>query len=665
MIAALFWRGSTKWGALAATVWTISAVFAVAIFQESVPAPAPGPPTVVATLGGFELLARTYGGTTVFGFMPVVPMVIVSTLLMFIVSLLTPKPKNNFLTQRSLYLLVLSGRGGGEDDDADYWLKLVESFGSESPVVVVLNKIKEHPFDVNRRALQQKYPAIREFIKTDCKDSTGIAELHKAIERETDRLEHLRDAFPASWFTIKDKLAGMSKLKGKKKNYLSFEEYRKVCKEQGEEGREAQEALAGYLHTLGIALNYRDDPRLQDTHVLNPHWVTNGIYKILNAEKLERQKGEIRVGRPRRDSGRGGVPARDAPVRVRFDEEVRPVFQLPGRRQSLSDPGVAGQAAAGGGRGVSARGVFEFRVSLHGAAGGAAAAVHRADARAERGAAALADGRDSGFRGLPALVKGDVQDKKVFINVSGPATSRRRLLAVIRSDFERIHRDIRNLQPQEIVPVPGHPKLLVPYRKLQVMEERGVKQFAEVAGDDVVDLNVRELLNGVDLEGMRRREGRMERELRREAARLFISYSHKDDKLREELQTHIKLLERLGVVDAWDDRRIGEGDEWKERIDDNLERADIILLLVSANFIASDYCYEKEMGRAADVLRLPAHVEAEPRHRGEILPRESLSAPTRPRPSWKRFRRTRRRWRRARATSWRRGSRRSFSAGGG
>ena len=92
LIAALFWRGSTKWGALAATVWTISAVFAVAVFQEVVPAPAPGPPTVVATLGGFELLARTYGGTTVFGFMPVVPMVIVSTLLMFIVSLLTSKP---------------------------------------------------------------------------------------------------------------------------------------------------------------------------------------------------------------------------------------------------------------------------------------------------------------------------------------------------------------------------------------------------------------------------------------------------------------------------------------------------------------------------------------------------------------------------------------------
>ena len=59
-----------------------------------------------------------------------------------------------FLTERSLYLLVLNGREGGEDQDAEYWLKLIGSFGSESPVLVVLNKIDQHPFDLNYRALQ-------------------------------------------------------------------------------------------------------------------------------------------------------------------------------------------------------------------------------------------------------------------------------------------------------------------------------------------------------------------------------------------------------------------------------------------------------------------------------------------------------------------------------
>jgi internalin A len=81
------------------------------------------------------------------------------------------------------------------------------------------------------------------------------------------------------------------------------------------------------------------------------------------------------------------------------------------------------------------------------------------------------------FEGNLALVKADVQDKKVFISVSGPLPSRRRLLAVIRSDFERIHRDIRNLQPQEMIPLPDYPEAVVSYKELLVMEQKGITEF--------------------------------------------------------------------------------------------------------------------------------------------------------------------------------------------
>ena len=93
LVAALFWKGSTKWGALAVTVWTVVAVVAVAVFQSMVPAPAPGPPTLIYSLGGYEIVTRTPGGTAVLGFMPVVPMVIVASLLMIVVSLVTSKPR--------------------------------------------------------------------------------------------------------------------------------------------------------------------------------------------------------------------------------------------------------------------------------------------------------------------------------------------------------------------------------------------------------------------------------------------------------------------------------------------------------------------------------------------------------------------------------------------
>jgi SSS family solute:Na+ symporter len=91
LVAALFWKRSTKWGALAVTLWAGTAVAAVAIVQTMAPPPA-GPPTVLVELFGADVITRGAGGLAVLNLMPVVPMTLISALLMWIVSLLTPKP---------------------------------------------------------------------------------------------------------------------------------------------------------------------------------------------------------------------------------------------------------------------------------------------------------------------------------------------------------------------------------------------------------------------------------------------------------------------------------------------------------------------------------------------------------------------------------------------
>ena len=82
--------------------------------------------------------------------------------------------------------------------------------------------------------------------------------------------------------------------------------------------------------------------------------------------------------------------------------------------------------------------------------------------------------------------------------------------------------------------------------------------------------------------------------------KLFLSYAHSDEPLREELMKHLSLLQRQGVIQTWHDRNINAGDDWKQQIDDNLNTATVILLLISADFLASDYCYEIEMQRALE-----------------------------------------------------------------
>ena len=92
---------------------------------------------------------------------------------------------------------------------------------------------------------------------------------------------------------------------------------------------------------------------------------------------------------------------------------------------------------------------------------------------------------------------------------------------------------------------------------------------------------------------------------------LFYSYAHEDEALRDELEKHLSLLKRSGLIVAWHDRRIGVGEEWRHQIDAHARSADIILLLVSPDFLASDYCYNVEMNLA---------LERHDRHEAIVIP---------------------------------------------
>jgi hypothetical protein len=81
---------------------------------------------------------------------------------------------------------------------------------------------------------------------------------------------------------------------------------------------------------------------------------------------------------------------------------------------------------------------------------------------------------------------------------------------------------------------------------------------------------------------------------------VFLSYSHKDEAIRDQLETHLSMLRRQGVISMWHDRRILPGDNIDDIIMRELEQADIVLLLVSPDFLASEYCYGVEVARALD-----------------------------------------------------------------
>jgi hypothetical protein len=121
--------------------------------------------------------------------------------------------------------------------------------------------------------------------------------------------------------------------------------------------------------------------------------------------------------------------------------------------------------------------------------------------------------------------------------------------------------------------------------------------------------------------------------------KVFCSYSHRDETLCDELAKHLKIFERLGLVQSWHDRQIGAGDLWKNAIDRNLQEADVILLLISADFLASDYCFDIEMKNALErhaagkalvipVILRPVDWHATPFGKFQALPKDGKPVTT-------------------------------------
>src|SRR2546421_11521272 len=84
------------------------------------------------------------------------------------------------------------------------------------------------------------------------------------------------------------------------------------------------------------------------------------------------------------------------------------------------------------------------------------------------------------------------------------------------------------------------------------------------------------------------------------AVKIFYCYAYEDKGYRETLEKHLSTLRQLGLITEWSDRNIDAGKEWAKEIDSNLNTANIILLLISPDFVHSDYCYSVEMKRALE-----------------------------------------------------------------
>jgi small GTP-binding protein len=196
-----------------------------------------------------------------------------------------------FLTQRSVYLVVLDGRGGQQMEEAEYWLSHVEKYGGdESPVIVVLNKWKtDGPYEIEQRRLQREFPHIRAFIQTDCAAKHGLIDLEETLQSVVDSMKSVRQTWPATWDDVRRELEHM--VTKEHCNFLKWDDYKKICADRRVTEPQEQESLAIVLHELGFALYYGNNEQLRDTRVLNPNWAANGLYGLVRGVQRRPRPG--------------------------------------------------------------------------------------------------------------------------------------------------------------------------------------------------------------------------------------------------------------------------------------------------------------------------------------------------------------------------------------
>ena len=486
-----------------------------------------------------------------------------------------------FLTERSLYVLVLDGRADTQDRDAEYWLRLISAFGGDSPVLVVLNKYDTKAFDVDRFALQEQFPQLRAFLETDCKTGRGLGFLAEEISKTVAAMEAVHEPFPAAWSRTKDAFSEMEK------SYVPFNTFRQECAARGVTEAKEQESLARILHRLGIVLHYADDPRLRDTTVLKPHWVTENIYRLLRLKSGPRSNGSVTFS-----EACAALP-KEEPEMVRYLIGLMRRFELCFPVDNAEDrwlvpellPRFQPPLDQDWQTAKALRLRYNYKVLPEGLLPRFITRTYPlSEGRARWRAGVVLEMDDA-----RVLVRGDAVRSQVNVVVLGGEAGRQRLAKLVRNHFAHIHADLKGLKPEEEVEVEGRPGRFKSVTTLELDERYGVVTTVDTQ-EGSVELDQTRELNRISAPAARNPKTRR--------LRLFLSYSHKDTGLRDVFQENLALLEQDGLVQSWFDGKILPSAEWDKEIRRELEEADFIVFLVSTNFLASAYIRGVEMNRA-------------------------------------------------------------------
>lgn len=194
-----------------------------------------------------------------------------------------------FLSKMALYVVVWDARSENVVERIAYWLRTINLFAPTAHILVVCNKIDVRIMNIDKKSLSEQFPNIASFHKVSAKNGEGINALINQLRDSIDKSKFSDFEYPLSWDAARKKLQHLEQ------PIIQYNEYVKTISAEGINEDQA-DLLLSILHDLGDILYFKDSYILRESIILQPNWVTQCIYKVLESNLIMNNFGRFKYG---------------------------------------------------------------------------------------------------------------------------------------------------------------------------------------------------------------------------------------------------------------------------------------------------------------------------------------------------------------------------------
>lgn len=491
-----------------------------------------------------------------------------------------------FLTKRSLYILLSDNRA--EDTDFNYWLQTIELLSESSPIIIVQNERYDRKKDLSEKGMREKYKAIKQIVNLNIgsQSNSRLRYLVETIKQNIVSLPHIGTELPKIWVDIRKALEE----KATSTPYINEKEYFDICTKFGMSEKERANFLSDYLHDLGVFLHFKDNSILKRWIILRPEWGTEAVYKVLDNETVIAQKGYF----SRNDlksiwDSNAYSDMHDELISLmkKFElcyqlegEDVLIAAQLLDRDRPAFTWDKTANLRARYDYAFMPKGIItRFIVKMH---------YYITDQKLVWREGVILERQNT-----KAEIIEIYGENSIRIRVHGK--NKKEFLAIILDTLDKIHSSYSKINVTKLIPCNCEKCRITETPYLFNYEE--IRKFID---NDILDDRCRVSLNKVDLLPLIDDAFGNNIEFKAAKPLVYLSYCSIDRPLKLDLEKHLSLLEKTSGLQFFDRDMIRAGSIEKKELREHLDIADIIILLVSANYISDEWNYNSEMIKAID-----------------------------------------------------------------